>query len=287
MSLITKFVLAAESVTVINAVWLLPRVAALEEIVTVGESVLTASAREPAATLTLPAASEKLPTGTEMLAAPVKPAVGVKVLVKTVLAPLAASAPSVPPVTVMSPIAKSVEASESVKVMVAVPPATTLETFALIVAVGATVSTAKESVPVGATPGAALSLPATSVKAPWPTVTTALPLKLAAGVKVVVKTVPAPVRAPIEPPETATSAAVKPPAAMASERVKVSCVVWPVRRVEPALEAMETVGVTVSMVIGARDPARFWLPLMSVKAAAATEMLATPLKLAAGVKTAV
>ena len=73
-------VLAAESVKVINAVWLLPRVAALEVIVTVGDSVLTGSERVPAV-LVLPAASVKAPAATEIVAAPLKPVVGVKVAV--------------------------------------------------------------------------------------------------------------------------------------------------------------------------------------------------------------
>ena len=73
-------VLAAESVKVINAVWLLRRVAVEEVTVTVGETVLMASAREPAELL-LPVASEKAPAATEMLAAPVNPTVGVNVAV--------------------------------------------------------------------------------------------------------------------------------------------------------------------------------------------------------------
>ena len=77
-----------------------------------------------------------------------------------------------PPVTVTSDAAKSVEVSESVKVIVAVEPLATLETLELIATVGATVSTAMESEPME------LSLPAASVKAPAPTVTMALPLKL-------------------------------------------------------------------------------------------------------------
>ena len=74
-------VLAAERVKVISAVWLFLRVAVDDVTVTVGETVLTASASEAAAVLTLPAASEKLPTGTVMLAAPLNPALGVKVAV--------------------------------------------------------------------------------------------------------------------------------------------------------------------------------------------------------------
>ena len=125
------------------------------------------------------------------------------------------NAESEPLVTVTSLMAKSVDDSESVKVIVAVLPLATLETLELIATVGAMVSTAMESVPE------VLSLPAASVKAPAPTATVALPLKLAAGVNVVVKTVPEPVSAPIVPPVTAMSAAVKLPAVMASERVKV------------------------------------------------------------------
>ena len=74
-------VLAAESVKVMVAVWLLRRVAVDDVTVTVGDDVLTARARDPAAALVLPAASEKAPTGTEMLAAPLKAALGVKVAV--------------------------------------------------------------------------------------------------------------------------------------------------------------------------------------------------------------
>ena len=122
-----------------------------------------------------------------------------------------------PPVTVTSDAAKSVEASESVKVMVALPALATLDALELMATVGAMVSTAMESVPE------VFSLPAVSVKAPAPTETVALPLKLAAGVKSAVKTVPEPVRAPIVPPVTATSAAVKLPTVMASESVNVSC----------------------------------------------------------------
>ena len=69
------------SVKVMVAVWLLRSVDVLEAMETVGETVLTARASEAAAVLTLPAASEKLPAGTEMLAAPVKAALGVKVAV--------------------------------------------------------------------------------------------------------------------------------------------------------------------------------------------------------------
>ena len=177
----------------------------------------------------------------------------------------AVQVPIDPPVTVTSDAAKSVEASESVKVIVAVEPLATLDALDVMATVGAMVSTAMESVPE------ALSLPAVSVKAPAPTVTVALPLKLAVGVNVVVKTVPEPVRAPIVPPVTATSAAVKLPTAMASESVNVSCEVWPERTVEGAA-AIVTVGATMSMVIGvARPPARFWLPLASVNEPAATE----------------
>ncbi len=54
------------------------------------------------------------------------------------------SAPSVPPVTVMSPLlpfqAKSLEASDSVKVMVAVWPAERLAWLLLMAMVGAVVS---------------------------------------------------------------------------------------------------------------------------------------------------
>ena len=72
---------AVLSVKVMVAVWLFRRVAALEVMVTVGATVLTARASDPAAELVLPAASEKLPTGTEMLAAPLNPTFGVKVAV--------------------------------------------------------------------------------------------------------------------------------------------------------------------------------------------------------------
>lgn len=74
-------VLAAESVKVINAVWLLRMVAVEEVTVTVGETVLTATASEAAAVLTLPAASVKAPAATAMLAAPLKLALGVKMAV--------------------------------------------------------------------------------------------------------------------------------------------------------------------------------------------------------------
>ena len=74
-------VLAAERVNVISAVWLLRMVAVEEVTVTVGETVLTASASEAAAVLTLPAASLKAPAATVMLAAPLKLALGVKTAV--------------------------------------------------------------------------------------------------------------------------------------------------------------------------------------------------------------
>lgn len=74
-------VLAAESVKVISAVWLLRMVAVEEVTVTVGDTVFTATASEAAAVLTLPAESEKLPAGTVMLAAPLKLALGVKTAV--------------------------------------------------------------------------------------------------------------------------------------------------------------------------------------------------------------
>ena len=61
--------------------------------------------------------------------------------------------------------------------MVAVAPLATLDTFEVMATVGAIVSTAIESGEAGV-----LSLPAVSVKAPAPTETEALPLKLAAGV---------------------------------------------------------------------------------------------------------
>ena len=74
-------VLAAESVKVINAVWLFRSVEVLEVMETVGETVLTARASEAAAVLTLPAASLKAPAATAMLAAPLKLALGVKTAV--------------------------------------------------------------------------------------------------------------------------------------------------------------------------------------------------------------
>ena len=71
----------------------------------------------------------------------------------------------------------------------------------------------------------------------------------------------------------------------ASERVKVSCAVCPARRVPEAFDVMVTVGATMSMAMGAIEPARFWLPALSVKDPAATEMVpVVPLE---GVKTAV
>ena len=70
-------------------------------------------------------------------------------------------APSVPPVTTMSPVlpfqAKLLVASENVKVMVAVSPALTAPTLLLMASVGANVSMLIGRVP------AALVLPAASV----------------------------------------------------------------------------------------------------------------------------
>ena len=72
---------AALSVKVMVAVWLFRSVDVLDAMETVGETVLTASASEAAAVLTLPAASLKAPAATAMLAAPLKLALGVKTAV--------------------------------------------------------------------------------------------------------------------------------------------------------------------------------------------------------------
>ena len=75
-----KVVLAAESVNVIVAVWLFLSVVAGELIVTVGDDVFTANESDAAA-FVLPAASVNVPASTEIVAAPLKPVVGVKVAV--------------------------------------------------------------------------------------------------------------------------------------------------------------------------------------------------------------
>ena len=80
MSPTTKSVLGAERVKVIRAVSLAPRAAALEVMVTVVATVLTASVRVPTV-LSFPAASVKAAAGTVMVAAPLKPASGVKTAV--------------------------------------------------------------------------------------------------------------------------------------------------------------------------------------------------------------
>ena len=83
---------------------------------------------------------------------------------------------------------------------------------------------------------------------------------------------------------TATSAAVKSVEALL--RTNVMFAVLPAVS-EETLDWIEIVGATVSIVIdGAREPAVLGLPAASVKAAAATETVPTPVELAVGVNVA-
>ena len=95
-----------------------------------------------------------------MLALPLKPGVGVKVAVR--LKPLPLTAPSVPPVTLMSPVlpsqSKPTGSSVKVKVMLAVCPLPKSGLSLLMVMVGASVSMLRIGV-VAAAPG----FPAASV----------------------------------------------------------------------------------------------------------------------------
>jgi hypothetical protein len=97
--------------------------------------------------------------------------------------------------------------------------------------------------------------------------------------------VPLPANPESVPPVTTTSVAVKVDDDLDSVKVMVEVCEPPS---DARLEAMATVGATVSMVIGvARPPARLSLPAASVKVAAATEIEPGAVELAVGVKMAV
>ena len=132
-------------------------------------------------------------------------------------------------------------------------------------------------------------MPAASLKAPAATLITAVPLLLAAGVKMAVTTLGSElaIRELRLPPLTARELALK-LLPGASENVKVIVAVWPARR-EAALEEMETVGRVVSIVIDGESEAAavLALPAASVNLPAATETVPGAVELGVGVNVAV
>ena len=92
---------------------------------------------------------------------------------------------SVPPVTVTSARAKSVTASLSVKVMVAVSPAFKAVLSLVMAMTGGVVSTARVTVLLASEPSA-LKLPALSLKVLLATLMTLLAVEPGVGVKVAV-----------------------------------------------------------------------------------------------------
>ena len=87
--------------------------------------------------------------------------------------------------TLTSAEVKSVEASERVKVIVAVSPALRVETLLVIAIVGRIVSTVRVTVLL-ASPPSLLALPAASAKAAEATEITPFAVELVVGVKVAV-----------------------------------------------------------------------------------------------------
>ena len=140
----------------------------------------------------------------------------------------------------MSLSTKFVEASLSVKVIVAVPLLATVVTFDVMKTVGATVST----VMLSGVATAVLLLPAASVKTPAATEMFAVPVKPAVGVKIAVYVVPLPAKYESVPLVAVMSPTTK--FVEASLSVKVIGAV-PLPATVVTLDVISTVGATLSI----------------------------------------
>ena len=193
--------------------------------------------------------------------------------------PLPSNPLRAPPATVISSTAKFVEASERVKLMLAVSPMPRESTLEVIVTVGAVTSVFTDIV----IDPAALAFPAASVNLPASMLTTPSAMLLSAGVNVAVYVVPVPLKLLRVPPLTVTSSSVK--SAESSERVKVM-VALSLAASASSLVVIATVGAVVSgttvftVMLTDASPV-LALSAASLKAPAATET--TPVVVLSGV----
>ena len=221
------------------------------------------------AVLLLPATSVNAPLATDTEPEPLCVfAVGVNTTLYDVPEPL--NDDNVPPLNVMSPTAKSVEASDNVMVRVEVSPDFSEAEPAAIETVGACVSYVKVVVEL-----AVLPFPAASVNPPLATDTEPEPVCVfAVGVNTTVYDAPEPLNDDNVPPLAVISVTTK--LVDASDSVNVNVDVSPdFNEAEPA--AIETVGACVSYAIVVAELAVLLFPAASVNPPLATDTEPEPL----------